>query len=199
MDAMHRGESPIGRGTAAEFMNLLEPLKESLARYIYRSAWNSEDAADIAQHATSVAWREFHRFQRGTNFRAWMFKITVNAVYRFNKQHRRHRTVADVDQFELEDASLGREEAWQSILEEPERVMQALDDRLVTALDTLAHDARQCLLLRLLEGFSYREIAEMLMIPVGTVMSHVHRARLKLREQLSELAVEHGLVKGATA
>ena len=88
---------------------------------------------------------------------------------------------------------------WQSIRENPGRVMEALGDRLVAALGTLAPDARQCLVLRLLEGFSYKEIAEMMEIPVGTVMSHVHRARIKLREQLAELAIENGLVKGVTS
>lgn len=196
---MRRGKGNSEGGDAAEFVDLLEPIKEGLTRYIYRNAWNAEDAADIAQHATTIAWREFGRFQRGTNFRAWMYRITINAVYRFNKQHRRARATVDVDRFELEDSSLQREDAWQSILENPERVMEALDDRLVAALDTLAPDARQCLLLRLLEGFSYKEIAEMMEIPVGTVMSHVHRARIKLREQLAELAIENGLVKGVTS
>jgi RNA polymerase sigma-70 factor (ECF subfamily) len=72
-----------------------------------------------------------------------------------------------------------------------------LDDRLVAALNTVPTEPRHCLMLRLLEGFSYRDIAEMLDIPIGTVMSHVHRARMKLREQLAELAAEHGLVKAS--
>jgi RNA polymerase sigma-70 factor (ECF subfamily) len=74
--------------------------------------------------------------------------------------------------------------------------MEGLDDRLVSALDKLGVDERQCLLLRLVEGFTYREIAEMIDVPLGTVMSHVHRARIKLREQLAELAIEVGLVAG---
>jgi len=185
-----------GRGRAAEFMALLEPIQDSISRYAYRSAWNAEDAHDIAQHAISVAWREFDRFEKGTNFRAWMFKIAVNAVYRFNKQFRRERAVVDVEYLDFADDSIEREQAWQSILENPQRVIEALDDRLVAALETLTVDARQCLLLRLLEGFSYKDIAEMLGLPLGTVMSHVHRARRKMREQLAELAIENGLVKG---
>ncbi len=185
-----------GRGREAEFMGLLEPIQESLSRYVHRSAWNAEDAHDIAQHAISIAWREFDRFEKGTNFRAWMFRISINAVYRFNKQHKRERAAVDVDRFELADNSIEREEAWASILENPERVLESLDDRLVSALGTLGVDARQCLLLRLLEGFSYKEIAEMVGLPLGTVMSHVHRARMKLREQLAELAIESGLVRG---
>lgn len=196
VDGMWFTDGIGGRGRAAEFMALLEPIQDSISRYVYRSAWDAEDAHDIAQHAITVAWREFDRFQKGTNFRAWMFKISVNSVYRFNKQHRRERAVVDVERLDIADDSFEREEAWQSILQEPERVMEALDDRLVSALNTLAVDARQCLLLRLLEGFSYKEIAAMLGLPLGTVMSHVHRGRSKLREQLAELAIENGLVKG---
>lgn len=196
-DGMWFSDGLGGRGREAEFMALLEPIQDSISRYVHRSAWNAADAHDIAQHAISVAWREFDRFQQGTNFRAWMFKISINAVYRFNKQYRRERAGVDVERLDLADDSIEREEAWQSILEEPERVMEALDDRLVSALDKLTVDSRQCFLLRLLEGFSYKEIAELLGLPLGTVMSHVHRARIKLREQLAELAIENGMIKGS--
>jgi RNA polymerase sigma-70 factor, ECF subfamily len=195
-DDMWLTDGLSGRGRESEFMALLEPIQESISRYVYRSAWNAADAHDIAQHAITVAWREFDRFEKGTNFRAWMFRISINAVYRFNKRYKRERSVVDVDRLDLADDSIEREEAWQSILEQPERVMESLDDRLVSALGTLTVDARQCLLLRLLEGFSYKEIAEMVGLPLGTVMSHVHRARMKLREQLAELAIESGFVKG---
>lgn len=185
----------VGRVNATEFLRLLDPLKESLARYAYRNAWNPADAADIVQHAVTVAWGDIGSFRRGTNFRAWIFKIMVHAIHHHNKRHRRDRAVADVAELELPDVSLAREEAWQSVLEEPERVFQSLDQRLVHALDALGADERQCLLLRLLERFSYREISEMQQLPLGTVMSHVHRARLKLRERLADLAIETGLVK----
>jgi RNA polymerase sigma-70 factor (ECF subfamily) len=193
---MGRGGGKSGRRDAAEFLGLLEPIKEGLARYIHRCAWSAADVQDIAQHAVAVGWREFHRYQAGTNFRAWMFKIAVNAIYKFNKRFRRERATSDVEQLEIEDA-VEREEHWQSVLAEPERIVEALDERLVKALDTLPTEARHCLMLRLLEGFSYREIADMLDIPIGTVMSHVHRARMKLREQLTELAAEHGLLKAS--
>jgi RNA polymerase sigma-70 factor (ECF subfamily) len=181
----------------ADFLALFENIKEALARYAYRNVRSAQEAPDVVQEAVAVAWREFHRFQRGTNFRAWMFKILVNAIFRFNKKHGRQRPETDLGQFDLDSVSLQREEAWTSILENPESVFEALDDRLVSALDKLGGNERQCLLLRLLEGFSYREIADMLSVPLGTVMSHVHRARTKLREQLAELAIENGLVPEA--
>ncbi len=179
---------------AQQFLELLAPIQESLQRYALRNSWNREQAGDILQEAVLTGWREFHRFQLGTDFRAWMFRVLVNTVYSFNKKVTReklHRTTLGDDL----DGVLQREEAWFGILAHPEKVFQDLDQRLVGAIGTLGLDERHCLLLRIVEGFPYKDIATMLDIPMGTVMSHVHRARLKLRERLAELAVEYGHVK----
>lgn len=179
------------------FVELLEPISDSLYRYARRSMWGKDEAEDIVQEAAMIAWREFGRFERGTNFRAWMFRILVNTIFRFNKRAHRKREVT------LDDASVDlvatfeREETWSMLLDKPDALTQLLDERLVHALDRLRPDERQCILLRLLERFTYKEIASMLQIPLGTVMSHVHRARMKLREELAALAVEHRLVREA--
>jgi RNA polymerase sigma-70 factor (ECF subfamily) len=93
------------------------------------------------------------------------------------------------------DGVLERESAWASVLEDPARILESLDERLAGAIGELRNDERQCLLLRLVEGFAYKEISSLLSMPMGTVMSHVHRARIKLREQLADLAVEQRLVR----
>ena len=176
------------------FVRLLQPLRAAIERYALRNAWNRSQAHDIVQEATMIAWREFGRFQTGTDFRAWLFRILVNTVYSFNKKssrENRHSSAIPTDDL---DKVMQRESAWASVLEQPQRIMESLDERLVGAIKRLAGDERQCLLLRLLEGFSYKEIASLLHMPMGTVMSHVHRARMKLREQLADLAVEHRLV-----
>lgn len=180
---------------AEEFIALLEPIKTSVERYALRSAWDREMAHDIVQEAVMIAWREFHRFERGTDFRAWVFRILVNSIFSFNKKisrNRKHGSAMSVDDL---DGVMARESAWASVLEEPERIMESLDDRLMSAVRQLSADEQQCLLLRLLEGFSYKEISSYLSMPMGTVMSHVHRARKKLRERVAALAVEHGLVR----
>lgn len=179
---------------ARQFLDLLAPIQEALQRYALRNSWNREQAGDILQEAVLTGWREFHRFQIGTDFRAWMFKVLVNTVYSFNKKVTREKQQRTTFADDLEGV-LQREEAWFGILANPEQVLQGLDQRLVGAIGTLGLDERHCLLLRIVEGFAYKDIATMLDIPMGTVMSHVHRARLKLRERLAELAVEHGLVK----
>ena len=179
------------------FLELLDPIRDSLYGYAYRAVWHKDQAADVVQEALMAGWRGFGRFEPGTNFRAWMFRILVNTIYRFNKKSTRRREVALEDKTMDANAVLEREDAWSQLLENPDMLTQLLDERLVRSLDRLGDDERQCLLLRLLQGFAYKEIAAMLNIPLGTVMSHVHRARLKLRKELASLAVEHGLFEEA--
>ena len=180
---------------AQEFLVLLEPIKATLERYALRSAWNREQGRDIVQEAVMTAWREFHRFEKGTDFRAWVFRILINTIYSFNKKTGRDRKHGSALPIESLDGVWERESAWASVLEGPARVLESLDRRLFEALGELRHEERQCLLLRLVEDFSYKQISSLLGMPMGTVMSHVHRARLKLRELLADMAVEQRLVK----
>jgi RNA polymerase sigma-70 factor (ECF subfamily) len=176
-----------------EFVEQLEPIRHMLYGYARRAAYRPEMAADMVQEAALIAWRQYDRFERGTNFRAWVFKIMVNTVFSFNKRVGRERLI---ESSETLDAMMviEHEDAWQAILEDPQRLLENLDERLVWALDALSPDERQCLLLRLMEGFTYREIADMLSIPMGTVMSHAYRARMRLRERLADMALELGIV-----
>ena len=180
---------------AQEFLELLEPIKARMERYALRSAWDREQGRDIVQQAVMTAWREFRRFEQGTDFRAWVFRILVNTIYSFNKKtsrDRKHRSAMPIEDY---DGVWVRESAWASVLEEPASILESLDDQLAEAIGELRNDERQCLLLRLVEGYTYKEISSLLSMPMGTVMSHVYRARVKLREQLAELAVELKLVK----
>lgn len=192
--------SPATR--ARDFLALVEPLRDVLYRHARRAAAREDDAADLVQEAVLVAWREFERFEPGTNFRAWIFRILVQITMRHNRRCGRRREVTLATDDEPIDADplamLEREEAWQMLLGDAERLMEVIDDRLARALRALDDTARQCLLLRLHAGFSYREIASILGVPLGTAMSHVHRARLRLREELAAVAVERGWIRGAS-
>jgi RNA polymerase sigma-70 factor (ECF subfamily) len=181
--------------TAKAYLDLVAPLRDVLYRHARRTVWNAALVDDVIQETLLIAWREFTRYEPGTNFRAWVFRILVNVTFKFNKQEARRHEVALPDSATDLFAAIEREEAWVRLLERPEMLMQLLDGRLTRALQRLGEHERQCLLLRLLEEFTYKDIASMVEIPVGTVMSHVHRARIKLRERLAELAVEQGLIK----
>lgn len=176
------------------FIELLEPIRDGLYRFARRSLWHEDLAGDVVQEAMLTGWREFRRFELGTNFRAWMFRILVNTIYGANKKlHRRkERNLADV---ELDgSAVLEREDAWLMLLQNPDALERLLDERLAEAIHSLGEDERSCFLLRLLGDFSYKEISSMMRLPMGTAMSHVHRARMKMRESLAELASEYGLI-----
>lgn len=189
------GAIEVGRRHSSKvFLELVEPIRDSLYSHAKRTVWQKDQVADVIQEALMTGWREFRRFELGTNFRAWMFQILVNTVFRFNKRTKRQREVPLEDAPTDVLATLEREEAWSTLLDRPDMLVQLLDERLVHSLKRLGNDERQCFLLRLLEGFAYKEIASMINIPLGTVMSHVHRARIKLREDLAALAVEQGLI-----
>ena len=193
---LHLGDLPLPQTTDANtFLELVAPVRDSLYRFSLRNVWQQDQAGDVLQEAVMTAWRNFSQFEQGTNFKAWMFKILLNTLYRLNRKSHRAKA-ASIDAGALDAGGyIEKEDAWTSILMEPERVKEALDDRIVQALESLADMERYCFLLRLLEDFSYREISEQLEIPLGTVMSHVYRARMKLRERLTEMAMETGIIK----
>lgn len=180
-----------------EFVELLKPVRHSLYSYARWALWDKTLAADVVQDSTLSAWRNLSRFEKGTNFRAWIFRILVNKIFNYNRRtlRRKESPLADnaFDMF----VSMERENAWEVLLDRPDLLSKMLDKRLVDALDRLKSTERECFLLFQLQGFTYKEIATVLDIPLGTVMSNMHRARKNLRERLASLAVEHGLVKEA--
>jgi RNA polymerase sigma-70 factor (ECF subfamily) len=149
-------------------------------------------AEDVVQEAACIALGKLDAFQQGTNFRAWMVQIVRNVASNQIRKDRRRRTAtwnpADLDLSERGDSSA-------STGSEPELTdrgdlpadQQLFDDRVMQALGSVPEAARACLLLRTLKNLEYSEIAALLEIPEGTAMSHVHRARRRLREVLSEV------------
>lgn len=179
---------------SAAFLAQLEPLRHQLYAFGRRALNRVDRLADLLQEVVLTAWQEYPRFTPGTNFRAWMFRIMVNTVFTFNKRDARERASGRGDAPIDVEASLERESEWALVLEDPGRLRELLDERVVQALDALGESERACFLLGVLHGFSYREIAGILHLPLGTVMSHIHRARMKLRERLAALAVERRYV-----
>ena len=163
-----------------------------------RMTRNPADAEDLVQETYLRAFRAWDRFEPGTNLKAWLFKIMTNLFISGYRQRRREPlTVStdDTEEFDLyrnllaHDAAVGK--SAESI------VLEGLvDDDVKQALSDLAENFRIPVLLADVEGFSYREIADMLNIPIGTVMSRLHRGRKALQKALWDKAVESGLVGG---
>jgi len=153
-------------------------------------------ADDVCQEAAIVALGKLDRFEAGTNFNAWMSRmIRFVALNQARKERRRAAADIDVETVERsrvttrsepgEKTTPGRSLRLTPAHDLPEN-QDAFDDAVVAALDRVNEIARSCLLLRVVEGLEYREIARVLDIPEGTAMSHVHRSRRRLRELLGD-------------
>ena len=176
-----------------EFMELVERYRDEFFRYILRQAWDPGMAEDIFASALLAAFENRHKFQSGTNFRAWMYRIVTNKCYVANRHT--GRAFASLDEVGADRVAAEVPRGYTDVLAEPEKVIEACGDELYRAFKLLSEKERACILLRGVESFSYKEIAEIIEIPVGTVMTHLARGRAKLRKELTDYAREQGVVK----
>ncbi len=178
-----------------EFEELARPHVDALYRTALRMAGRAQAAEDLVQEAFLKAFKNFHRFERGTNFKAWIFTILANAS--INEYRRGARAPAVTDFAEREPAA-GEESVYLSA-GDVERLGDRLGDEARRALAKLPPEFRQAFLLSTFEDLTYREIAGVTGIPLGTVMSRIFRARKVLREELAAVARSKGHLKGRTA
>jgi RNA polymerase sigma-70 factor (ECF subfamily) len=161
-----------------------------------RMTRDPRDAEDLVQDTMLAAYRFFNKFEPGTNCKAWLFKILTNTFinkYRKRVREREVREIIDQD----ETPSLMSEDVAEAS-RDPERLMVGalLSDDVKKALDSIPYDYRLAVVLCDLEEFSYKEIADIMDCPVGTVMSRLHRGRRLLQKQLRDYAIREGIVKG---
>ena len=166
-----------------------------------RMTRNRADAEDLVQEAMLRGFRSFHTFTEGTNLRAWLFRILTN-VY-INSYRAKQRRPDETDLGEVEDLYLYRrigsfETAAASLSAEEQFLDLFTDDEVKAALEDLPDNFRLPVLLADVEGFAYREIADILDVPVGTVMSRLHRGRKAMQSALYSFAVDRGLVGAAS-
>jgi RNA polymerase sigma-70 factor (ECF subfamily) len=164
---------------SAEALQFLEPLFATALRLTR----NRADAEDLVQDTYVKAFRHAEQFARGTNLRAWLYTILHN-TWR-NRQRDASRQTVEVDSEQVEQAAAGP--GGGEPVETPERILMrsTLDADLQAALDELPDAFREAVWLRDVEEFTYAEIAEMLNVPIGTVMSRISRGRRLLFEKLS--------------
>jgi RNA polymerase sigma-70 factor (ECF subfamily) len=186
----------------ASFAELAMPYAGQLYSAALRMTRNPADAEDLVQETYFKAYRSFATFHEGTNLRAWLFRILTNTY--INNYRAKQRRPEETDLDDIEDFYLYRrigaiEEALASRSAEDELMDVFTDDEVKEALENLPETFRLPVLLADVEGFSYREIAEILEIPIGTVMSRLHRGRKAMQKALYEFAAERGLAHPATA
>jgi RNA polymerase sigma-70 factor, ECF subfamily len=170
------------------------PLLSGMYSSALRMTRNPSDAEDLVQETFLRAYRGFAGFQEGTNLKAWLYRILTNTfINSYRKKQREPKTVPDEN---VEDWYLYDRLAAQSSEASAEAtVLEAMPDEDVkAALDALPEAFRMAVLLADVEGFSYKEIASILDIPIGTVMSRLHRGRRALEKALWQRTRERGLV-----
>ena len=162
-----------------------------------RMTRNRSDAEDLVQETYIKGWRSFHTFQEGTNLRAWLFRIMTNTyINKYNAQKRKGTEVEldDVEELFLYKRLGSIDQSQLSSSAEDQMLDLFTDDEVKNALESLPEDFRIPVLLSDVDGFSYKEIAEMLEIPIGTVMSRLHRGRKAMQKMLYEYARDKGLI-----
>lgn len=178
-----------------DFMRQIEKYRDEFYRYIHRTVWDSSVSDDVFSAAVLAAWENRGRFTPGTNFRAWMYRIITNKCFVANRETLRTPQPID-DTPESAFRGLPNEDrGYGDVLKEPDQFLQQCGDEVYHAMKKLSTAQRACLLLRGVEKFSYKEIADILDIPVGTVMTHLSRGRARLRGELLGYAREAGIVR----
>lgn len=178
-------------------MRHLEPLQGALESYCRRSLHDPNAVQDVLQSAVANAYRDFHLYVESTNFRAWIFRYAHLETLNCNRKYARTRhdelpadlSVEDVWQLALD------EPLFKVLLDDPDAVLDQCDAALAQAVREMAPLERAVLLLQAVGEFKYREIAEILQVPIGTVMSTLARSRVRLRQRLVRCGEEHGLLR----
>lgn len=177
-----------------QFEEQAMPFIDQLYGAALRMTRNPSDAEDLVQETYVRAFASFQQFRQGTNLKAWMFRILTNAyINQYRKAQRQPRQTSDstVEDWQLAEAASHDSRGLRSAETE---ALEALPDSTVKqALNELPEDFRMAVYLADVEGFSYKEIAEIMDTPLGTVMSRLHRGRAQLREALADYAKDRGI------
>ena len=186
----------------ATFAEQAMPYMDQLYSHALRMTRNAADAEDLVQETYLKAYRGFGGFQEGTNLRAWLFRILTNNY--INTYRKKQRRPDESDLADLEDMFMyrrlgGAQAAELARSAEDELFEHLTDSEVKDAIEALPEQYRDAVLLADVEGFAYKEIAEILDVPIGTVMSRLHRGRKRLQQELYEFGRRRGLVPEPSA
>jgi len=188
--------------TGARFETLLEPILPLAYGVAYRLARNQSDAEDLVQEAALLAYRAYHTYEQGTNFKAWYLRILTNAFFAKYRKKKREPAMVDIDDapplhllFQMHAAGVADR------TDDPAAALLARMDaeQISEAIGALPDEYRAVSALYFLDDMAYQEIAAILEIPIGTVRSRLHRGRRMLQKALWHIAQERGIVQDMAA
>lgn len=179
----------LKRSKKSEFESITLPHLDALYNTALRLTKNETDAEDLLQETYLKAFRFFHRFEKGTHIKAWLFKILTNTF--INQYRKRQRDKEILEDWDWEQISTPNT----TVRELEEKIMDRfISEQVVDALAKIPVEFRMVVIYADLEEFSYKEISEIVDCPIGTVMSRLYRGRRLLRKMLREFAVEQGYI-----
>ncbi|HIY40664.1 MAG TPA: sigma-70 family RNA polymerase sigma factor [Candidatus Nocardiopsis merdipullorum] len=182
-----------GEEQTLDFATAVTPFAGQLYPTALRMTRNPADAEDLVQETFTKAFANFHQFRAGTNLRAWLYRILTNTFinnYRKKQREPRQETTDEIKDWQLAAAEKHTSAGMRSA--ETEVLDRLPDSDIKQALARLPRDFQEVIYLVDIEGYAYKEVAERMNTPLGTVMSRLHRARRQLREMLAD----HGRARG---